>query len=120
VGRRELWRYNTDYMKAYGAKQAGLDVFRIFLQEISDEELNYGMKQRLVKESDILRASLDGDLKLSITDKAERAFKSIRRPEFVIKLREVARKMRRVKKHFLNYPTPEEFPEWRARIETLY
>jgi len=120
VGRKELWRYNTDYMKAYGAKQAGLDVFRIFLQEISDEELNYGMKQRLVKESDVLRASLEGDLRLSITDKAERAFKSIRRPEFVIKLREVARKMRRVKKHFLNYPTPEEFPAWRARIETLY
>lgn len=115
-----LWRYNIDYMKAYGAKQAGLDVFRIFLQEIGDEELNYGMKQGLVKERDVLRASLDGALKLSITDKAERAFKSIRRPDFLIKLRDVAGRMRRVKRHFLNYPTPEEFSAWRAQIETLY
>lgn len=115
-----LWRYNIDYMKAYGAKQAGLDVFRVFLQEISDEELNYGMKQQLVKPNDILRASLEGDLKLSITDKAERAFRSIRRPDFLIRIRDVARRMRIVKDHFLNYPTPEDFSAWRAKAKTLH
>lgn len=120
VSQKGLWRYNLDYMKAYGAKQAGLDVFRIFLQEITNEELNYGMRQRLVKESDVLKASLEGDLKLSVTDKAERAFRSVRRPEFLIKLRDVAGKMRRTKRHFLNYPAPEEFPEWRAQLRTLY
>ncbi|MEM4250797.1 MAG: NAD(P)/FAD-dependent oxidoreductase [Candidatus Bathyarchaeia archaeon] len=120
LDRSGLWGYNREYMKAYGAKQAGLDVFRIFLQEISDEELNYGMRQRLVKERDVLRASLDGDLRLSITEKAERVFRSIRRPDFLIKLRGTARKMRRVKRHFLEYPEPEEFQSWRARIETFY
>ncbi|MBS7623619.1 NAD(P)/FAD-dependent oxidoreductase, partial [Candidatus Bathyarchaeota archaeon] len=115
-----LWRYNREYMKAYGAKQAGLDIFRIFLQEISDEELNYGMKQRLVKESDVLRASLDGDLRLTITEKAERAFRSIRKLDFLMKLRGTARKMSRVKRHFLDYPEPEDFPAWRARLKTLY
>jgi len=115
-----LWRYNTDYMKAYGAKQAGLDLFRIFLQGISDEELNYGMKQRLVKESDVLRASLDGDLGLSITEKAERALKSIRKPDFLIRLRDTAKKMRRMKKHFLNYPNLEDYSTWRTKIESLY
>lgn len=117
---RDLWRYNIDYMKAYGAKQAGLDVFRIFLQGISDEVLNYGMKQRLVKESDVLRVSLDGDLKLNITEKAERVFRGIKKLDFLIRLRDVSRRMRRVKKHFLNYPTPEEFPAWREQIKTLY
>ncbi len=120
LDRRGLWRYNREYMKAYGAKQAGLDVFRIFLQGISDEELNYGMKQRLVKESDVLRASLDGDLRLSITEKAERAFRSIRRPGFLMELKSTARKMQRVKRHFLDYPEPEEFQAWRAKTETLY
>jgi digeranylgeranylglycerophospholipid reductase len=115
-----LWRYNTDYMKAYGAKQAGLDVFRVFLQEISDEELNYGMKQQLVTPNDILKASLEGDLKLSITDKAERAFRSIRRPDFLIRIRDVARRMRIVKDHFLNYPTPENFSAWRTKAKTLH
>ncbi len=78
------------------------------------------MKNKLVKESDILRASMDGDLKLSITDKAERAFRNIRRIEFLIKLREVSKKMRRMKKHFMNYPSIEQFPEWRAQLKKLY
>jgi predicted nucleic acid-binding protein len=107
-------------MKGYGAKQAGLDIFRIFLQEITDDELNYGMKNRLVKESDVLRASMDGDLTLSIGDKAERAFRSIRRLDFLIKLRAVSKKMRRLKNHYLNYPSIEQFPEWRAQIKKLY
>jgi hypothetical protein len=78
------------------------------------------MKQRLVKESDVLRVSLDGDLKLNITEKAERVFRGIKKLDFLIRLRDVSRRMRRVKKHFLNYPTPEEFPAWREQIKTLY
>jgi flavin-dependent dehydrogenase len=120
VSRRGLWHYNIDYMKGYGAKQAGLDVFRIFIQEITDDELNYGMKNRLVKESDILRASMDGDLKLSVTDKAERAFRSIRRLDFLVKLREVAKKMHKMKNHHLNYPSIEKFPAWREKIKEFY
>jgi flavin-dependent dehydrogenase len=120
VSRKALWQYNIDYMKGYGAKQAGLDIFRIFLQEITDDELNYGMKNRLVKESDVLRASMDGDLKLSIGDKAERAFRNIRRLDFLIKLRDVSKKMRKLKNHCLNYPSIEQFPEWRAQIKKLY
>ena len=120
TSKRGLWRYNTGIMKAYGAKQASLDIFRIFLQETSDEELNFGMKHGLVKESDVLSASMKGDLTLSIPDKAERVLRGLRRPDFLIRLEEVARKMRGIKEHFLNYPTPEEFPAWRARIKTFY
>ncbi len=120
TSKQSLWRYNADVMKAYGAKQASLDIFRIFLQEIGDEELNFGMQQGLVKESDVLRASKDGDLHLSMSDKAWRVFKGLRRPDFLIKLEEVARRMRQIKEHFLNYPTPEEFSEWRVRIKTFY
>ncbi|MCK5627024.1 geranylgeranyl reductase family protein [Candidatus Bathyarchaeota archaeon] len=120
VSRKGLWQYNADYMKGYGAKQAGLDIFRIFLQEITDDELNYGMKNKLVKESDVLRASVDGDLKLSIGDKAERAFRNIRRLDFLIKLRDVSKKMHRLKNHYFNYPSIEQFPEWRAQIKKLY
>jgi len=61
-----------------------------------------------------------GDLALSITDKAERVIRGLRRPDFLIRLEEVARKMHGLKEQFLNYPTPEEFPAWRARIKTFY
>ncbi|MBS7650250.1 MAG: NAD(P)/FAD-dependent oxidoreductase [Candidatus Bathyarchaeia archaeon] len=117
---RGLWNYNLKYMAAYGAKQAGLDVFRIFLQSLTDEELNYGMAQKLVMEDDVLKASLEGDLNLSLTDKAGRILRNIGRLRFLLRLREVSNRMRRVKTHFLNYPSPEEFPSWREKLKTLY
>ncbi|MEM2961316.1 MAG: geranylgeranyl reductase family protein, partial [Candidatus Bathyarchaeia archaeon] len=54
----DLWEYNVRYMSAYGAKAAGLDIFRIFLQKCSNEDLNYGLANRLIKEEDILKASM--------------------------------------------------------------
>lgn len=39
-----LWSYNTSYLKVYGIKQAKLDVFRLMLQSLSDEEINKGLK----------------------------------------------------------------------------
>ena len=115
-----LWQYNIDYMKKYGGKQAGLDIFRIFLQSISDDEIDYGMKRRLVKREDVLKASLTGSLKLSITDKAERAFKNIGRLGFLIQLRNTAKKMRQIKKMYLEYPSPKDFERWKTKVVEIY
>jgi len=115
-----LWKYNIDFMKEYGGKQAGLDIFRIFLQSIGDDDLNYGMKHQLVKREDVLRASLTGSLKLSITDKAERAFKNLGRLGFLIRLRNTAKKMREIKKAYLEYPSPKDFEQWKIRVAKIY
>ncbi len=115
-----LWKYNINFMKEYGGKQAGLDIFRIFLQSINDDDLNYGMKHQLVKQQDILKASLTGSLKLSITDKAERAFKNLRGLGFLIRLRNTAKKMREIKKIYLEYPPPKDFEQWKIRVANIY
>ncbi len=118
--RETLWMYNVKYHKEYGAKQAGLDIFRIFLQSSGDDELSYGMRHGLVKEEDVLRASLEGDLKLSITDKAERAFKGLRKLGFLMSLRDTAKKMKVMKRMYLNYPDPDGLPLWEKEIKKLY
>jgi len=120
LSRDGLWQYNIDYMKEYGGKQAGLDIFRIFLQSISDDEMNYGMKHQLVKQQDVLKASLTGSLKLSITDKAERAFKNLGRIGFLIRLRNTAKKMRQIKKTYLEYPSPKKFEQWKTKVANTY
>jgi len=120
LSRDGLWQYNIDYMKEYGGKQAGLDIFRIFLQSIVDDELNYGMKHQLVKREDVLKASLTGSLKLSITDKAERAFKNLGRLGFLIRLRNTAKKMRQIKKMYLEYPSPKDLERWKTKVVTIY
>jgi len=119
VRRKALWQYNVKYMQSYGAKQASLDIFRLLLQGISDDELNFGMKSGLVKEEDVLQASLIGDLRLSARDKAERALKSVGRLGLLMKLEKTASKMREIKALYQNYPSPEDFERWKHKVDSI-
>jgi geranylgeranyl reductase family protein len=121
VSQKGLWAYNLRYMESYGTKQAGLDVFRLLLITCKDEDLNYGMKYRLLTEEDVLRAGLGEDFSLKITDAAKRVFRGIRRLGFLNRLRITINLMRRVKAHYKKYPkTPEDFERWRLKTEALF
>jgi digeranylgeranylglycerophospholipid reductase len=121
VSMRSLWPCNRWYMDRYGAKQAGLDVFRLLLIGSSDEDLNYGMSCRLLTEEDVLKASLGEDFRLNITETARRVFRGIRRVRFLSKLRLTVSLMRQVKAHYKEYPeSPEGFERWRMKTEALF
>jgi len=118
--REGLWPINVKYMGGYGAKQAGLDVFRIFLQGLTNEELNYGMKYKLIKEEDVLGASLGEDIKLNITDATRRIFKGLGKPQFLRRLYTMARISKKVKRLYKEYPySPEGLPEWKTKVDEL-
>jgi digeranylgeranylglycerophospholipid reductase len=121
VSKKSLWSYNRKYMEMYGAKQAGLDVFRMFLLMSRDEDLNYGMKYELLTEEDILKAGLGKEFQLNVTETARRVFRGLKRIRFLNKLRITVNLMREVKAHYRNYPeTLENFEEWRMKRETLF
>lgn len=119
VSQKGMWRYNSEYMAQYGAKAAGLDIFRIFLQKCSNTDLNYGMSNRLIMEEDILKTTLGEDLKLNITDKARRVFRGIRRLSFLRALGQTADKMKEIKELYRHFPKPEDHAQWSARVELL-
>ncbi len=114
-----LWSYNAEFMKWYGAKAAGLDMFRIFLQKCSDDELNYGMRNRLIKEEDVLKASLGEDLKLNVTEKVERLFRGLRKMSFLRALDKTAKNMKRMKTLYTRYPQPREFDGWLREVNRI-
>jgi len=120
VQREALWQHNVKYMQSYGVKQASLDIFRRLLQSTSDDELNFGMKNRLVKEEDVLRTSLAGDLRLSARDKAERALRGAGRLGFLLKLEKTADKMREIKALYQEYPSSEHFEHWKRKVNSVY
>ena len=119
--RRGLWQYNAKYMQAYGAKQAGLDVFRLFLLEgVGNKEINYGMKYKLITQEDLLRASGGEDLRLNITEKTRRAFRGFGQLSLLMRLRAAAKLIKEMKTHYLNYPvSPEDFPAWQNKTHKL-
>jgi digeranylgeranylglycerophospholipid reductase len=122
VSREGLWNYNAKYMRAYGAKQAGLDVFRLFLlKSVGNEEINYGMKYKLITQEDVLRASMGEDLQLNITEKTRRAFRGFGQLSMLMRLRVAARLLKEIKAHYHNYPdSPEDFLAWQSKANSLF
>ena len=121
VSKEALWHYNVSYMEGYGTKQASLDVFRLLLLKCSDEDLNYGMKYKLLTEEDVLKAGLGEEFHLNITETAKRVFRGLKRVHFLNKLRITVNLMNRVKAHYRNYPkTPKDFEKWRLKTEALF
>ncbi|MHA1379346.1 MAG: geranylgeranyl reductase family protein [Candidatus Helarchaeota archaeon] len=121
TSKNSLWKYNLDYMQGYGAKQAGLDLFRILLQLMDDIDLNYGMSHRIMTEEDILNASLGKEFKLRITDKIKRVFRGIRKISLLNKLRKIAKEMKIIKELYRNYPhSPDQLNNWIAQVKTIF
>ncbi|MGQ9551900.1 MAG: geranylgeranyl reductase family protein, partial [Candidatus Bathycorpusculaceae bacterium] len=119
--RESMWSYNRLYMEAYGKKQAAHDAFRMLLQSCSDEDLNYGMKCKLITEEDVLKAGLGEEFHLKITEAAKRVFKGLRRVHFLNRLRQTVEIMKQIKAHYEKYPeAPENFEKWRLETEALF
>jgi digeranylgeranylglycerophospholipid reductase len=115
-----LWGYNKRYIDTYGKKQGTLDIFKMFLLSCSDEDLNYGMAEKLMTEDDVLKAGMGDDFHLNITETARRVFRGIRRVGFLNKLRLTVVMMRQLGAHYNTYPTsPEGFEAWRAQTVRL-
>jgi digeranylgeranylglycerophospholipid reductase len=115
-----LWAYNQKYVETYGKKQASLDVFRLFLLSCSDEDLNYGMNQKLMTEDDLLKAGMGDDFHLNITETAKRIFRGIRKVGFLNKLRLTVTLMKQMRAHYDTYPaSPESFESWRLQTVKL-
>ncbi|MFQ6068371.1 MAG: geranylgeranyl reductase family protein [Candidatus Bathyarchaeia archaeon] len=121
VSRGGLWDYNVDYIRSYGAKQAGLEVFRILLQNMDDEELNYGMQYKLLTEEDVLKASMGEDARFSINEKVKRAFRGLKKLGVLNKLRNATKSMREIKAWYRNYPpSPKDFQKWKNETKEIF
>jgi digeranylgeranylglycerophospholipid reductase len=115
-----LWGYNKKYIDTYGKKQGTLDIFKMFLLSCSDEDLNYGMNQKLMTEDDVLKAGMGDDFHLNITETAKRVFKGLRRVGFLNRLHLTVTMMRGLSAHYNTYPaSPEDFEPWRLQTVKL-
>lgn len=121
VSREGLWNYNMEYMRAYGAKQAGLDIFRLFLlKSVGNEEINYGMKYNLITQEDVLKVSLGENVHTNITEKTTRALKGLGKLSMLRRLRTAANLLKETKSLYRNYPSsPENFEEWRKKSRAI-
>ncbi len=120
VSANGLWSANICYMRRYGCKQGALDIFRYFLQKLSNDDLEFSISKRLVSGDELNEISLRGRFEVGLVDKVVRLASLLTRPSLLIKLRNVVRYMDLIKDHYMNYPSrPEGLNEWVRKLGEL-
>ncbi|MFX1366013.1 MAG: geranylgeranyl reductase family protein [Promethearchaeota archaeon] len=117
----ELWDYNYNVMTSFGAEFASLDLLRIVLQSLSNEDLNFGLGRDLLNGEEILEISSKGGLSLSIFDMAVKAFKGISHPNLLLDLNYLRIRMNEMSKLYKNFPKElSQFSNWKEKVIEIY
>ncbi|MEM1705250.1 MAG: NAD(P)/FAD-dependent oxidoreductase [Thermosphaera sp.] len=117
----KTWEANIKYMEAYGAKQAGLDVLRMYLQKLTNNDFEWIMRNKIVDGSSVYDLGVKGELAEKIMHTLSSMIKLLGRPSLLNQLRIVRNYMNQLTKlHSEEYPkSPVELPRWIARVENL-
>ena len=116
VSEASLWQYNLDFIKEYGYKTAGLELFRRLVQTMTNEQISYGMKHFL------------GNLDVEAISKGEHPdFTGLGKLGMIIRgamnktvasgLKYTSGQNQWLVEHYHNYPKdPSGFDEWNKKL----
>ena len=111
-----LWQYNLDFIKEYGYKTAGLELFRRLVQQMTNEQISYGMKHFL------------GNLDVESISKGEHPdFSGLGKLGMIIRgamnktvadgLRYTSKENQWLVEHYYDYPkNPSGFEQWNKTL----
>jgi flavin-dependent dehydrogenase len=118
VSERGLWKFNTDYVKMYGYRMASFEVLRRFLQIISNDDLNYGMKHFLGQDDiDSITRREHPEFKRVGYGNPGRIMWAFGRLALARGLKYAAEKSRKLIEHCANYPSsPDGFEDWHGKL----
>ncbi len=115
-----LWHYNTRFLTNFGRRLASLEIFRRLLQGVSDEDMDYGFKKRLLKANDLIAANRGDGLSLSITEKMRRVIRGAGRISLLLKLQKASGLMKKISKLYSDYPTnPAGLENWEKSVLSI-
>jgi flavin-dependent dehydrogenase len=117
VTERGLWQYNVDYIREYGYKTAGLEVFRRLLQMLTNEQINYGMKH-FMGNLDVEAISRGEHPDFSMIGKMGMIIRGALNKKLADGLRYTTNQNKLLTEHYRNYPkSPEGFEEWNKKLQ---
>ena len=116
-----LWPYNPRYMASYGIKQASLDVFRWFLLNVTNDDIDFVFEKGIIKGSDLLAVSMTGKMEMASGDKFKRLLSGAGKLSLLKRVSRIAHLMEDIKHLYSEYPkSPKGLPAWKARLIPIY
>jgi len=118
---KSLWNYNHKVMTSFGAEFASLDLLRMTLQILPNEDLNFALQQDLLSGEEILEISSTGEFELPLLNMVTKAFKGISKPNLLLDLNYLRIRMNEISKLYKNFPANiANFEEWKKRTIQVY
>ncbi len=116
TGMEYLWRYNTWYNEVYGNKTAGLEVFRVYLQSLNNDLINYGMAKFLTKE-EAIAISYGHIPEITIASTFNKVLAGISNISAFKNLLYCVKTMKELNAHYNAYPgSPAQFDSWKSFV----
>ncbi|MHA1311926.1 MAG: geranylgeranyl reductase family protein [Candidatus Helarchaeota archaeon] len=124
VSKSGLWDYNRRYLTEQGSEYACLDIFRIALQNFSENELNFGLKQKLFTEQDVMNFSSGKKINIGLNiNTLGKIIRGILMPDLLLTLYYLNSQVEKIKNLYKNYPEtsdPRIFELWKKKVLKIY
>src|SRR5439155_1021552 len=116
---KNLSQYNLDFVKHYGSKTAGLEAFRMYLQTLNNQEINYGMRHFL-SGKEATEISLGEMPHLSPFEKIVKLFLGLGSYKAFRGLVYTMKQMETLNNLYQNYPKdPSQFEAWKLQVDSI-
>ncbi len=112
-----VWKYNRRFNELYGNKTAAMEAFRVYLQSMNNDLLNYGMAH-FITESEAVDISYGRIPELTLASTFTKILHGIANINAFRGLVYTVSKMKRLNEIYKNYPqTPGEFSNWKGLVK---
>jgi len=102
-------------------KQAALDVFRWFLLNITNEDIDFAFRKQIIKASDLLDTSMTGEVKFGAGEKFKRLVAGFGKIPLLLRVSKVAGLMNDIRHVYSEYPdSPKGLDAWKDRLTPIY
>jgi geranylgeranyl reductase family protein len=114
-----LWEYNLRYNEKYGKKTAALEAFRVYLQSLNNDLIDYGM-EHFVTEEEAIQMSYGITPEISLSSALKKAISGLANINAFKNLVYVVGKMKELNNLYQRYPkSPREFTQWKEEVQGI-
>ncbi|MGQ4892115.1 MAG: geranylgeranyl reductase family protein [Candidatus Njordarchaeia archaeon] len=117
ITKEDMWPYAVEYMRTDGAKNASLEMVRLFLQGVSNDELNFIIHSGIVSGEEL--SIIEGQPKegVGVLSKIHSMLKMLKRPRLLNRLRIMSNYYKGIYELFQEYPeNPKDLIGWHEKL----